>query len=46
MNRSKELKEMKNALINIVERHECLKNSYFFHPNGTASGRRNAERIP
>ena len=44
MNRSKELKEMKNALINIVERHERLKNSYFFHPNGTASGRRNAER--
>jgi hypothetical protein len=44
MNRSTELKEMKNALTDIVERHERLKNSYFFHPSGNASGRRNAER--
>lgn len=35
---------MKNALIDIVERHERLKNSYFFHPCGNASGRRSAER--
>lgn len=35
---------MKNALTDIVERHERLKNAYFFHPNGHASGRRNAER--
>ncbi len=43
MNRTTELKEMKKELTDIVNRHERLKNSYFFHPNSTASGRRNAE---
>ena len=44
MNRTAELKEMKNRLTEIVERHEKLKNSYFWSPNGNANGRRNAEK--
>jgi hypothetical protein len=44
MNRTAELKEMKNRLTEIVERHEKLKNSYFWSPNGNASGRRYAEK--
>ena len=44
MNRTAELKEMKNRLKQIVERHEKLQNSYFWSPNKTANGRRNAEK--
>jgi len=44
MNRTSELKEMKNRLTEIVERHEKLRNAYFWSPNGNASGRRNSEK--
>lgn len=44
MNRTAELKEMKNRLTEIVERHEKLQNSYFWSPNKTASERRQSEK--
>jgi hypothetical protein len=43
MNRTIELKEIKTRLTEIVANHERLKNSYFWSPSGTASGRRYAE---
>jgi len=44
MNRTAELKQIKNRLAEIVDRHEKLSKSYFWSPNGNASGRRNAEK--
>lgn len=44
MNRTKELNRIKNRLVEIVDRHEKLKNSYFWSPNSHASGRRSAEK--
>jgi len=44
MNRTAELREMKNRLTEIVERHEKLSKSFFWSPSGNASGRRNAEK--
>lgn len=44
MNRTIELKQVKNRLAEIVDRHEKLSRSYFWSPSGNASGRRNAEK--
>ena len=44
MNRTSELKQIKNRLAEIVDRHEKLSKSYFWSPSGTASARRSAER--
>jgi len=44
MNRTTELNEMKKRLSEIVDKHERLRNSYFFTPNSCASGRRSAEK--
>ena len=44
MNRTAELKQIKNRLKEIVERHEKFSNAYFWTPSQNASGRRNAEK--
>ncbi len=33
------------AILNAISEHDFLKKSYFFHPESSASGRRNAEKI-
>jgi hypothetical protein len=38
-----ELKEMKNRLSEIINRHEKLAHAYFWTPSGNASGRRSSE---
>ena len=44
MNRTKQLTETKERLIEIVERHEKLRNAYFWTPAANASGRRYNEK--
>jgi len=44
MNRTAELKQIKDRLAEIVERHEKLSKSFFWSPSGNASGRRSAEK--
>jgi len=43
MNRTRELQEIKSAVITAIETHEKLKSAYFWRPAGTASGRRSNE---
>jgi hypothetical protein len=43
MNRTTELKELKNAIDTAISNHERLSRSYFWHPAGSANSRRRSE---
>ena len=44
MNRTKELKQIKNRLAEIVDRHERLSKAYFWTPAKDSASRRDAEK--